>query len=180
MTPDRYPILLADPPWSYRDEGGRGSALVHYETMRPIDIAVELDRHATRNAVLFLWATWPTVDDAFACARMAGFVYKTLAFCWVKTTKLGDKLHWGMGHWTRANTEPCFLFVRGRKHPRPKAHNVHQVVLAPVGRHSAKPPEVRDRIDRMFGDRPRIELFARVRTPGWAVHGDQLPEATCG
>lgn len=171
----RYPIVLCDPPWSYRDAGGRGSALRHYDTLRPLDIALQVDRNASRNAVLFLWCTWPTIDDAFAVASMAGFRYKTCAFVWVKTTATG-KIHWGMGHWTRANTEPCLLFVRGTKHPRPIAHNIHEVVVAPVSRHSAKPAEVRERIVGMFGDRPRIELYARERSAGWAAHGDEVPE----
>jgi N6-adenosine-specific RNA methylase IME4 len=43
------------------------------------------------------------------------------------------------------------------------------------GEHSRKPPEVRDRIVELLGDRPRIELFARKRVPGWHSDGDELP-----
>ena len=50
---------------------------------------------------------------------------------------------------------------------------VSQTIFAPRGKHSAKPPETRDRIVRLYGDRPRIELFARERVDGWDAWGDQ-------
>jgi N6-adenosine-specific RNA methylase IME4 len=46
-----------------------------------------------------------------------------------------------------------------------------QPVFAPRGRHSAKPDDVRRRIERLCGERPRIELFARGAVPGWDVWG---------
>lgn len=47
-----------------------------------------------------------------------------------------------------------------------------QVLFAPRGRHSAKPPEVRDRIVALLGDAPRIELFAREAVEGWDRWGN--------
>lgn len=37
-----------------------------------------------------------------------------------------------------------------------------------------KPDETRKRIVELLGDVPRIELFARKRTPGWDAWGDEL------
>ena len=34
--------------------------------------------------------------------------------------------------------------------------------------------EVRNRIVQLIGDLPRIELFARERTPGWDVWGNEV------
>ena len=82
---------------------------------------------------------------------------------------LASKLHWGMGNYTRANTEPCLLGVRGKRWR--ESASVHQVVMAPLGRHSAKPAEVRDRIVQLCGDVPRVELFARERAQGWDAWG---------
>jgi N6-adenosine-specific RNA methylase IME4 len=39
---------------------------------------------------------------------------------------------------------------------------------------NAKPDVVRDRIVELCGDLPRVELFARQRTPGWLAWGDEL------
>ena len=53
-----------------------------------------------------------------------------------------------------------------------------QWVFAPKparGEHSRKPAIVRDRIVELLGDRPRIELFARERVPGWDGFGDEYP-----
>jgi N6-adenosine-specific RNA methylase IME4 len=51
---------------------------------------------------------------------------------------------------------------------------VEQVLFAPIREHSRKPDEVRARIDRLVGDVPRIELFAREQAPGWHAWGDEL------
>ena len=40
--------------------------------------------------------------------------------------------------------------------------------------HSKKPEEARRRIEQLMGDVPRIELFARRKSPGWAVWGNEL------
>jgi N6-adenosine-specific RNA methylase IME4 len=44
----------------------------------------------------------------------------------------------------------------------------------PRGRHSAKPPEVRIEIEKMYPDfdeTTRLELFAREKLPGWTPYG---------
>ena len=83
------------------------------------------------------------------------------------------KWHIGMGQTTRCNVEMCLLGLRGRL-GRVDA-GVRQLVTAPLGAHSAKPPEIRDMIVRLLGDRPRLEMFARERTPGWSIWGNQAP-----
>lgn len=77
-----------------------------------------------------------------------------------------------MGHWTRANAEICLLAVRG--HPKRQAKDVHQVIISHVEEHSKKPDEVRERIERLMGDVPRIELFARQKADGWDVWGNEV------
>jgi N6-adenosine-specific RNA methylase IME4 len=52
--------------------------------------------------------------------------------------------------------------------------DVSQVILAPVGRHSAKPPEARERIVALMGCVPRVELFAREKAEGWSVWGNEV------
>lgn len=187
---NRYSVILADPPWSYKDKKPRGGAEKHYRTMTVKDVmtfGVEgrtVHELAEKDAVLFLWATWPLLPDALEVISAWGFKFKTNGFVWVKTTKSGSDA-FGLGRHTRGNTEPCLLATRGRGLERINA-SVRQVVLTeepelvcePRGRHSAKPPIVRDRIVQLYGDVPRIELFARERCPGWDCHGDQLhPEA---
>ena len=58
--------------------------------------------------------------------------------------------------------------------PTRAAKDVHQVIISHVEKHSRKPDEVRKRIERLMGDQPRIELFAREKSPGWDVWGNEV------
>ena len=42
------------------------------------------------------------------------------------------------------------------------------------GEHSRKPKETRDRIVRLVGDLPRLEMFARQSVEGWDVWGNEV------
>ena len=92
--------------------------------------------------------------------------YKTNAFTWVKRNKINTNTwFWGNGHYTRANAELCLLATKGKVLPR-LSRSVHSVIATPVEEHSKKPDVVRDRIVELFGNIPRIELFARQRVDG--------------
>jgi len=169
----RYGIVYADPPWTYRDgaHAGMRGVLYKYGLLADADVAaLPVSRIVADDAALFLWATWPKLHEILPIIDAWGFRYRTVAFVWVKRTRVSGALAWGMGSWTRANTEPCLLATRGR--PRRVSAGVHQVVEAPLARHSQKPAIVRDRIVELLGELPRIELFARERAAGWDAWGD--------
>jgi len=42
------------------------------------------------------------------------------------------------------------------------------------GKHSDKPNEIRTRIETMFPTQNKIELFARQKTEGWDVWGNEV------
>lgn len=179
-APDRYAVIAADPPWAYSDKRpGRGGCERYYRTMRPQDIrALPVESLALPDAVLFLWSTGPMLPQALSVMRAWGFDYRTLAFVWVKrgldTESDRGKLAWGAGAYTRSNAELVLLGTRGA--PRVASHSVHQIVEWPRAEHSVKPDEVYERIEKLCGDVPRIELFARRRRSGWASWGDQLEQ----
>lgn len=178
----RFAVVLADPPWSYRDAKPRGGAEHHYRTMSLADLcAFPVQKLAADDCALFLWGTYPTLPDMLTVGAAWGFKYKSIAFQWVKRYTRSGEPFFGLGRWTRGNTEGCFLFTRGKPH---RVHNgvsqlidtvEPEILDAPITRHSAKPPEVRDRIVQLMGDVPRIELFARERCPGWEAYGNELP-----
>lgn len=179
----RFKVIYADPPWRYDNATIRGGAAHHYRTMSVAQIsALPVARLAADDCALFMWATWPNLPAALEVIAAWGFTYKTCAFAWVKTTS-APKLTaaTGLGKYTRGNTEPCLLARRGAYWradagvPQVILDPDEETILAPRARHSAKPPEVRDRIVRLMGDVPRIELFARERVAGWEAWGDQLP-----
>lgn len=71
----------------------------------------------------------------------------------------------------RRVAELCLLATKG--HPHRVSKSVKQIVLAPRGRHSEKPSEVRDRIVQLIGDKDRIELFARQHVEKWDCYGNE-------
>lgn len=169
----KYAVIYADPPWGYRNKGTRAAAARHYPTMTPDDIkALPVADIAAADCVLFLWATFPMLPEALAVIEAWGFAYKTAAFVWAKRNRKSPGWFWGLGNWTRSNPEVCLLAVRGC--PERVSAAVHSLIEAPVGRHSAKPPQARARIEALMGDVPRIELFARERAPGWDAWGDEV------
>ncbi len=180
-TDKKYSIIYADPPWEYRQSGGiknsRGMAKQHYKTMNTDDICkLPVSKIATKNCLLFLWATFPNIAEALKTMNAWGFVYKTAAFVWIKKNKKSNSNFWGMGAYTRANAEVCLLGISKKTKAEQvvKSHSVHQIVESPVGEHSSKPPVVRDKIVELLGELPRIELFAREQIDGWDCWGDEL------
>ena len=172
----KYGIIYADPPWHYRvysnKVAGR-SAESHYPTMTIEEIqALPVSELADKDCALFMWITFPLLKESLSVLSAWGFKFKTIAFVWIKQNRKSDSLFWGMGYWTRANAEFCVLATKGK--PKRMAKNVHQVIVSQIEEHSKKPDEARRRIVRLMGDLPRIELFARQKTAGWDVWGNEV------
>ncbi|MDL2273433.1 DNA methyltransferase [Oscillospiraceae bacterium OttesenSCG-928-G22] len=175
-----YNIIYADPPWRYSDKGCNGNAASHYDNMSfaemcrlPVSGSGGGSGIAAKDSVLLMWATYPMMREALFLIDAWGFTYKSIAFQWVKQNKSGNGYFFGLGRWTRGNTEPCLLATRGK--PQRVSNSVSQLVVSSLRQHSQKPPEVRDRIVELLGDVPRIELFAREAAPGWDCWGNEAP-----
>lgn len=172
----KYGIIYADPPWHYRvysKKGAGRSAESHYPTMTIEEIqALPVSELADKDCALFMWITFPLLKESLSVLSAWGFKFKTIAFVWIKQNRKSDSLFWGMGYWTRANAEFCVLATKGK--PKRMAKNVHQVIVSHIKEHSKKPDEARRRIVRLMGDLPRIELFARQKTAGWDVWGNEV------
>jgi N6-adenosine-specific RNA methylase IME4 len=167
----KYNIILADPAWQYNDNNcdGRGAG-AHYTTMTLDDICrLPVKEVLADDAVLFLWATYPLIQHSFKVMEAWDFTYKTIAFQWVKLNKKNKEPFFGLGRWTRGNTECCLLGIRGK--PKRVDASVSQLIFAPIGRHSAKPPETRTLIHKLMGPLPSLELFAREKVDGWDALG---------
>ena len=175
----KYNVIYADPPWAFRvwsEKGKERSADKHYSCMTLDDLKQMPVNSITAGdgCALFMWATFPMLREALDLIEAWGFKYKTIAFNWVKQNKSGAGLFWGLGNWTRSNSEICLLAIKGK--PKRVSAAVHSVVMTPVQRHSQKPDEVRERIVKLVGDVPRIELFARQSAPGWDCWGNEAPQ----
>ena len=179
----KYDIIYADPPWSYSNKydnvesccvSKSAAAKSNYNTMTQSEICkLPIKSIANNDCVLFLWATMPQLPIAMEVIKSWGFKYSTCAFTWIKTTKTGKYAH-NMGFWTLGNPELCLLAKIGSPNKWRINRSIMQLVFYERRKHSQKPDIIRDLIVRLLGDRPRIELFARVKTPGWDVWGNEV------
>ena len=171
--PDKkYEIILADPCWAYRDKalaGNRGACCKYEVQSKEWIDNLPVNQIAAENCFLFLWVTMPKLNEVWELFPKWGFAYKTCSFVWVKRNKKSNSWFWGMGRWTRANAELCLLATKGS--PKRVSAAVHSIIDTPIEEHSKKPDIVRDKIVQLCGDLPRIELFARQKTPGWTSIG---------
>lgn len=170
----KYDLIYADPPWQYRDSANAGKrGAVHKYNVMTLDQLCELPvpAIAADDCLLAMWWAPPMPREALAVVYAWGFELKTMkGFTWRKLTKHG-KDHFGMGHWTRANTEDCLFATRGK--PRRASAAVRQLIHAPIREHSRKPDEARYRLVKLMGNVPRVELFARETAPGWNCWGNE-------
>jgi N6-adenosine-specific RNA methylase IME4 len=133
---------------------------------------LRIDLISDENCMLFLWATFPNLQEALSVIKSWGFLYKTLGFSWIKTNKNSGTPFFGIGYYTKSNCEVCLIGVKGK--PIKVSNSVSSVILSPREEHSKKPDIVREKIVELCGDINRIELFSRKEVPGWDSFGDQI------
>jgi len=177
----KYQIIYADPPWAFSSrelqkyEGIRFTSIEkHYLTQNKEWIKnLSVKGITAEDCALFLWSTDAHLKEAIETIEVWGFKYITVAFIWEKKTVTGKTVA-NLGAWTMKNYELCLLGTKGRMLQYKKVNNLYQKVEAERTKHSKKPEEVRKRIEQLFGDLPRIELFAREKTEGWDVWGNEV------
>lgn len=169
-----YGVIYADPEWRFepysRETGMDRAADNHYPTSetdlictRPVgDIAAD-------DAVLFLWATVPMLQDALRVVAAWGFVYKSHAV-WKK-----DKV--GTGYWFRNQHELLLVGTKGNIPAPAPGSQFSSVLEHATARHSEKPDQVYMMIEAYFPNLPKIELNARSAREGWDAWGYEAPSA---
>ena len=183
----QYGLILADPPWHYNQRAPHkktrfgGGVHSNYQTLTLDALkALPVASLADDTCVLAMWVTGPHMHVAKDVIEAWGFRYvETVLFVWIKTTSKSGQPFYGPGFYTGSNAEYVMLGRRGK--PDVAKRGVSQVILEPHPRdergkiiHSRKPASVRDKLVTLFGDVPRIELFARESVDGWDALGDQI------
>lgn len=193
-----YELILCDPPWQYGNKISNGAAENHYKTMTLSELKrLPIWDVAAKDAVLAMWYTGTHTEEAIELAQAWGFRVRTMkGFTWVKLNRyaerrfnmalesgelvdfsdllsmLNNETRMNGGNYTRANTEDLLIATRGIGLERVNA-SIKQVVYTCLGEHSEKPWEVRHRLELLYGDVRRVELFARDSWPGWDRWGNQ-------
>jgi N6-adenosine-specific RNA methylase IME4 len=162
----RYRVIVADVPWRYDVRAGdiTHRSACPYPDMSLEDIcALPVKKLAAKDCVLWLWTTNAHMRESFAVLEAWGFQSKTI-LTWAKS-------RFGNGHWLRGQTEHCHLAVRGK--PTILLTNQSTLLTASAGAHSEK-PEAFYQLVRQICPGYKVELFARRRRKGFAVHGNAV------
>lgn len=184
QTMKKYKIIYADPAWNFGNRMYSSNKNDHhreitraYDVMTTKDIAnINVNDITADDAICFMWTTDAHIPDALEVMKAWGFKYKTVAFIWNKKEKSGKQVCF-MGQWTMKGSEIVLLGTKGKMTQYLKSRKVRQLVEAERERtiHSRKPQIIRDKIVEMFGDElPKLEMFARIKTEGWDVWGNEV------
>lgn len=166
-APSRFPVIYSDPPWRYEHVETESRAIENqYPTMDLDSIcSLPVQSVCTEDAILFLWATSPKLEDAFKVLKSWGFTYRT-CMIW-------DKISIGMGYYARQQHELLLICTRGSiPTPQPEARP-GSVYQEKKGAHSAKPEYFRMMIEKMYPGLPKMEMFCRSPKEGWFSWGNQ-------
>lgn len=176
----RYDIVYLDPPWHYYGSPIKDAAAgKHYPLMSVEQLSeIDISRILNNKAAVFMWATCPRLDFAIQLLAAWDLTYRGVIYNWVKTNRQGKVIS-GQGvnpTFTKPTSELVLAATtnsRGRPFPILDLAQ-GQVVHHPRGRHSEKPAIFRNLIEKLCGDRPRIELFARSTATGWDSWGAEV------
>lgn len=163
----KWRVIYADPPWAFQTYSGPAvpaRGVQPYHTMTLDDLkALPVADVAEDDCMLFLWVLDSMIPQAIELAASWGFPrYIKVGFNWCKPNM-------GMGYWSRNDTELCLMFARGRPGPRLNA-DVRQRIGAPEGRHSEKPIDTYQKIEKLIAG-PYLELFAREDACAYIAKG---------
>ncbi len=177
---NKYQIIYADPPWEFNkgvyQDNGRKDRFINdqYPTMNKKELQqLSVKEITQKDCALFMWSTDNHLKEAIELMELWGFTYRTIAFIWKKVTKNG-KTCATVGSWVMKNCEICLFGAKGNMLKYKRVNNIYQIIEAERTKHSKKPEETRKRIELLFGDLPRIELFAREQVEGWDTLGDEI------
>jgi len=182
----KYQIILADPPWSYYNDsnakpncttikGMRRPPYLVMSSKKIMEMGFSIKKITDENCILFIWTTDYHLEKCLEVIKWWGFDYKTIGFAWAKKDKKGKQVCFMGAYTMKSGIELCLLATKGKdSHKLVKKHNVRSLIEGERTKHSEKPAIVRDRIVELFGDLPRIELFARQKTDGWDVWGNEV------
>jgi len=167
--PDKkYNIIYADPPWDIKKIQRKvrpNQKEMDYTTMKLDEIKnLPVQNISDDNCVLFLWTIQSFLKDAFDVMLSWDFKYQRT----ITWDKQNGMCLFGFHH----RTEFLLFGYKGKIEMYPKRKAFPTLVQAKTDRHSKKPQIFRELISP-FG-KTKIELFARQKTEGWDVWGNEL------
>ena len=164
----KYHIIYADPPWQVKKilrKCRPNQVAMDYPTMSLDEIkALPVKDISEDNSCLFLWTTHSYLPKAFSVMEAWGFKYQRT----ITWDKQNGMCLFGFHH----RTEFLLFGYKGKIEMYPRRKAFPTIVTAKSDRHSAKPQIFRDLI-APFGN-TKLEMFARQKTEGWDVWGNEV------
>jgi len=166
----KYEVIYADPPWAYDTPQSSVEVEDHYPTMGLEELKdYPVGKLAWKDSVLYMWATTARLNWAIPVMEAWGFKYKT-SMVW-------DKVKHNMGFYCSARHE--FLLIGGRGVSKPEnqklANSIDSVqVIEKAAKHSEKPIEFYEIIEKLYSNKKKAELFQRKPRERWDGYGNEL------
>jgi N6-adenosine-specific RNA methylase IME4 len=163
-----FSVLYADPPWRYQHTESESRAIENQYPTMSLDEICNLPIHevCADDAILFLWATSPKLEEAMKVLEAWGFIYRTCA--------VWDKEKIGMGYYFRQQHELLLVAAKGHPPTPDPSDRVSSVIRTPRLKHSQKPEVVYEIIEAMYPHLPKLELFARSLRNQWSAWGNEI------
>ena len=169
-VPDKFDVIIIDPPWDYSDVGGftstnhdfdgnRGST--PYPTMKISEIQ-NIKLPSKDDCVLFCWTTQKFLPFTFNIIEKWGFKYKGI-ITW-------DKGIMGIGRTLRIQTEFCVLAFKGK--PIFNGSKTRDIIREKRREHSRKPDSFYQLVETTTIGL-KLDYFAREKRGGFFVYGNE-------
>lgn len=185
----KFQICVADPPWSFNDKLEKmkrrvaRSAESQYPVLTPGLIATLPVSSITdpEGSLCALWVPSTMLIHGLIALESWGFALKQ-TFVWVKIKKdaldletdMNKMTRVGMGRLFRQSHEIALIGTRGKIYPLLENKSQRSVAFDKNQGHSIKPSTLQDRLEIMFPNANKVELFARRLRPGWTVVGNEI------
>jgi len=185
----KFEIIVADPAWSFVDglkamkNDVKRSAESQYDVMSPGQIAnIPVKSIANpEGCLLALWVPGSMLIQGLDVMKAWGFKHKQV-FVWVKLKKefskekdWNDSTRVGMGRLFRQSHEIALIGTSGKSVYKNLQNKGQRSVSFDLNEgHSVKPSTLQERLEKMFPNSSKIELFARRQKEGWTSVGNAI------
>jgi len=167
--PATYQVIYVDPPWRYdHTETPDVRQIENQYTTMTMEELEKMVIPAAPHAVMLMWATNPKLKDALHLMEVWGFSYRT-NMVWTKNQM-------GMGYYVRGAHEILLIGKKGNLSMPPTSARPISWLNSPRQAHSVKPDYFMDRIEAMYPDCSKLEMFARHNRPGWTAWGHEITD----
>jgi len=173
----KFNVIYADIPWQYDIDLSKGATRSPERNYPVMDLDTicefgkEIKKISADDCILFMWITAPKLNWMMTVLDAFDFEYKT-NFIW-------DKVKPNMGHYSSVRHEILIIAGKGKCAPLCDGKTIQSIdsvqAIEKSSRHSEKPLEFIEIIEKLYPNQKYIELFARNQNKreGWSYWGDE-------